>query len=133
MLRSLRVLDVSIDIFIRNNHFYTDILHFYFIMFSRSTLHKHYITHRMRRIQNIAHVYVWNGIILLVVVCRSRMATLHGDHTIRITEISSGRNIQTLVGHPRSPWSVEFHKYHCNILVSGCLAGQVRIWDLTVS
>ena len=74
-----------------------------------------------------------NGVILLVVVCRSRMATLHGDHTIRITEISSGRNIQTLVGHPRSPWSVEFHKYHCNILVSGCLAGQVRIWDLTVS
>ena len=75
----------------------------------------------------------WDSIISLVVVCRSLMATLHGDHTIRITEISSGRNIQTLVGHPRSPWSVEFHKYHCNILVSGCLAGQVRIWDLTVS
>lgn len=67
------------------------------------------------------------------VFMRRRMATLHGDHTIRIVDVATGHNLQTLVGHPRSPWTVEFHKSHPNILASGCLGGQVRIWDLSVS
>ena len=60
------------------------------------------------------------------------MASLHGDHTIRIIDIDTGRNTQTLHGHARSPWTADFHKTHKDILATGCLAGQVRIWDLLV-
>lgn len=33
-------------------------------------------------------------------------------------------------GHPRTPWCLAFHPSLTNILASGCLAGQVRVWDL---
>ncbi|XP_067945731.1 activating molecule in BECN1-regulated autophagy protein 1A-like [Watersipora subatra] len=58
------------------------------------------------------------------------MALLNRDHTVRIVNVASGRAVQTLKGHPRSPWTAEFHKTHPNIIATCCLAGQVRIWDL---
>ena len=33
-------------------------------------------------------------------------------------------------GHPRTPWCLAFHPSLHNILASGCLAGEVRVWDL---
>ncbi|KUF91630.1 Nitric oxide synthase-interacting protein [Phytophthora nicotianae] len=37
---------------------------------------------------------------------------------------------QTLVGHPRTPWSVKFHPTDPRYVASGCLGFQVRFWDI---
>jgi activator-of-BECN1-regulated-autophagy protein 1 len=57
------------------------------------------------------------------------MASTHGDHTVKITCCSTGRLLQTLEGHPRTPWTVKYHPTDQNILASGCLGHQVRVWN----
>mmetsp|Transcript_20565 Transcript_20565/g.51145 ORF Transcript_20565/g.51145 Transcript_20565/m.51145 type:complete len:1114 (-) Transcript_20565:4-3345(-) len=102
------------------------------------------------------------------------MASTHGDHTVKITCCITGRLLQTLVGHPRTPWTVKYHPHagadlknpktkkavianrtantninnntasqedssqqqleqegydQQQIVASGCLGHQVRIWD----
>ena len=74
----------------------------------------------------------WTGSISLFMTCRRRIASTHGDHTIRVTDIQTGKCTHVLDGHPRTPWCVAFHPSTRNILASGCLAGEVRIWDLKV-
>ena len=59
------------------------------------------------------------------------MATTHGDHTIKIIHFATGKVVKTLVGHPRTPWTVKFHPKLNNIVASGCLAGEVKVWDLS--
>ncbi|XP_050503756.1 uncharacterized protein LOC114330203 isoform X2 [Diabrotica virgifera virgifera] len=61
----------------------------------------------------------------------SKVASTHGNHNIYITDLRNGRNIKTLVGHPRTPWCIAFHPTSEQIVASGCLGGQVRIWDLS--
>lgn len=63
----------------------------------------------------------------------TKMASTHGNHNIYVTDIKTGKNIKTLVGHPRTPWCITFHPTSNQIIASGCLGGQVRIWDLSVS
>ncbi|XP_033645814.1 activating molecule in BECN1-regulated autophagy protein 1-like [Asterias rubens] len=58
------------------------------------------------------------------------VASSHVDHCINISRLSTGEHIQTLTGHPRSPWCVTFHPSSNEILASGCLGGEVRVWDL---
>lgn len=60
----------------------------------------------------------------------SRMASSHGDHTVRITDLSTRKCTHILRGHPRTPWCLAFHQSSNDILASGCLGGEVRIWDL---
>ena len=60
------------------------------------------------------------------------MASTHGDHTIRVVNSFTGNYVRTLRGHPRTPWCVSFHPSNNNLLASGCLGGEVRIWDLMV-
>jgi len=57
------------------------------------------------------------------------MASTHGDHTVKITCCSTGDLLQTLEGHPRTPWTVKYHPTDINIVASGCLGCQVRVWD----
>ncbi len=105
------------------------------------------------------------------------MASTHGDHTVKITCCMTGKLLQTLVGHPRTPWTVKYHPHagadlknpktkkviianrtantnsilnntnnssqndssqhlqeyeqqqEQQIVASGCLGHQVRIWD----
>ena len=99
------------------------------------------------------------------------MASTHGDHTVKITCCMTGKLLQTLVGHPRTPWTVKYHPHagahtknpiiianssnsatsinnsatsnslatsqddqpqqeqRQQIVASGCLGHQVRIWD----
>lgn len=59
------------------------------------------------------------------------IASTHGNHNVYITEIATGKNIRTLSGHPRTPWCIAFHPSSSQILASGCLGGQVRVWDLS--
>lgn len=63
----------------------------------------------------------------------TKVASTHGNHNIYVTDIRSGRNIRTLIGHPRTPWCIAFHPTSNQIVASGCLGGQVRIWDLSVN
>lgn len=60
----------------------------------------------------------------------TKVASTHGDHRIHVCEVSTGRLAHTLEGHPRTPWCLAFHPSSNHILASGCLAGQVRVWDL---
>jgi activating molecule in BECN1-regulated autophagy protein 1 len=69
----------------------------------------------------------------LSVVNSSRIASTHGDHTIRVTDVRSGKCTHVLPGHSRTPWCIAFHPSNNELLASGCLAGEVRIWDLQVS
>lgn len=57
------------------------------------------------------------------------MASTHGDHTVKITCCSSGILLQTLEGHPRTPWTVKYHPIDSDMLASGCLGHQVRLWN----
>ena len=57
------------------------------------------------------------------------MASTHGDHTVKITCCSTGRLSTTLEGRPRTPWTVTYHPLESNIVASGCLGFQVRVWD----
>lgn len=56
------------------------------------------------------------------------MASTHGDHTVKISCCSSGILLQTLEGHPRTPWTVKYHPSDSAVLASGCLGHQVRLW-----
>lgn len=60
----------------------------------------------------------------------SKVASTHGDHHIYISETHTGKHLQRLEGHPRTPWCITFHPISNDILASGCLAGEVRVWDL---
>ena len=60
------------------------------------------------------------------------MASSHGDHTVRIVDCKTGKCINTLRGHPRTPWCLTFHPSSNQLLASGCLGGQVRVWNLKV-
>ena len=61
---------------------------------------------------------------------RRLMASTHGDHNIYVTNVKTGACVQTLKGHPRTPWCIAFHPSYSDIIASGCLGGQVRVWDL---
>jgi activating molecule in BECN1-regulated autophagy protein 1 len=57
------------------------------------------------------------------------MASTHGDHTVKLSCCSTGRLLQTLDGHPRTPWTVKYHPTDSRIVASGCLGQQVRVWN----
>ena len=60
-----------------------------------------------------------------------KLASSHGDHSLRISEVKSGRCLHVLKGHPRSVWNVVFHPSYPHLVASGCLEGIVKIWDLS--
>lgn len=57
------------------------------------------------------------------------VASTHGDHTVKVSCCHTGALIRSLEGHPRTPWTVKYHPTKSNIVASGCLGHQVRIWD----
>lgn len=59
-----------------------------------------------------------------------RVASTHGDHLIYICDLNTGKLLDTLEGHPKTPWCLAWHPSNREILASGCLAGEVRVWDL---
>uniref|UniRef100_A0A8C7Q8P1 Autophagy/beclin-1 regulator 1a n=1 Tax=Oncorhynchus mykiss TaxID=8022 RepID=A0A8C7Q8P1_ONCMY len=58
------------------------------------------------------------------------IASTHVNHNIYITEIKTGKCVHSLVGHRRTPWCLTFHPTIPGLVASGCLDGEVRIWDL---
>lgn len=61
---------------------------------------------------------------------RTLMASTHVNHNIYISEVKTGKCLHSLVGHRRTPWCVTFHPTIPGLVASGCLDGEVRIWDL---
>ena len=61
----------------------------------------------------------------------THVASTHGDHTVKIIEVSSGTLVKTLCGHRRTPWVVRFHPSNPNVLASGSLDNTVRVWDIS--
>ncbi|GLU08263.1 hypothetical protein SLE2022_251860 [Rubroshorea leprosula] len=58
-----------------------------------------------------------------------RLASTHGDHTVKIIDCQTGRCLKVLSGHRRTPWVVRFHPLYSEILASGSLDHEVRLWN----
>lgn len=59
-----------------------------------------------------------------------KVASACGDHNVWVCDVRTGKLLKTLKGHPRTPWCLAFHPTSNDILASGCLGGEVRVWDL---
>ncbi|XP_059317807.1 uncharacterized protein LOC132068283 isoform X4 [Lycium ferocissimum] len=57
------------------------------------------------------------------------LASTHGDHTVKIIDCQTGKCLKVLSGHRRTPWVVRFHPLYPEILASGSLDHEVRLWD----
>ncbi|XP_023943943.1 uncharacterized protein LOC112050050 [Bicyclus anynana] len=61
----------------------------------------------------------------------TKVASTHGNHNVYVSELASGKHVRVLRGHPRTPWCIAFHPSHTQLIGSGCLGGQVRVWDIS--
>ncbi|XP_031283795.1 uncharacterized protein LOC116142505 isoform X2 [Pistacia vera] len=61
------------------------------------------------------------------------LASTHGDHTVKIIDCQTGNCLKVLSGHRRTPWVVRFHPLRPEILASGSLDHEVRLWDANTS
>ncbi|PSR98346.1 Activating molecule in BECN1-regulated autophagy protein [Actinidia chinensis var. chinensis] len=57
------------------------------------------------------------------------LASTHGDHTVKVIDFQTGRCLKVMSGHRRTPWVVRFHPLYPDILASGSLDHEVRLWD----
>eukprot|EP00252_Welwitschia_mirabilis_P016817 TRINITY_DN3734_c0_g1_i2.p1 TRINITY_DN3734_c0_g1~~TRINITY_DN3734_c0_g1_i2.p1 ORF type:complete len:868 (-),score=163.94 TRINITY_DN3734_c0_g1_i2:474-3077(-) len=57
------------------------------------------------------------------------LASTHGDHTVKIICCKTGSCLKVLSGHRRTPWVVRFHPTCPEILASGSLDHEVRLWN----
>uniref|UniRef100_A0A803Q4D9 Transducin family protein / WD-40 repeat family protein n=1 Tax=Cannabis sativa TaxID=3483 RepID=A0A803Q4D9_CANSA len=57
------------------------------------------------------------------------LASTHGDHTVKIIDCETGSCLKVLSGHRRTPWVVRFHPLYPDLLASGSLDHEVRLWD----
>ncbi|KAL2230170.1 uncharacterized protein LOC105171827 [Sesamum indicum] len=57
------------------------------------------------------------------------LASTHGDHTVKIIDCPTGKCLKVLSGHRRTPWVVRFHPLYPEVLASGSLDHEVRLWD----
>lgn len=65
---------------------------------------------------------------LAVAADGSRFASTHGHGAVRVWDLPSGRHRATLRGHHRTPWTVRWHPAERDVLASGCLNNEVRLW-----
>eukprot|EP00210_Caulerpa_lentillifera_P007079 g6772.t1 len=57
------------------------------------------------------------------------IASSHGDHTVKLIDFQTGEFLKELNGHRRTPWTVKFHPLYSNLLVSGSLDYEIKLWD----
>lgn len=60
----------------------------------------------------------------------SLLASCHGNHNTHILDVKTRKVVRSLSGHARSPWCVTFHPKTNEIVATGSLNGEVRVWDL---
>lgn len=63
------------------------------------------------------------------------LASTHGDHTVKVFNLKhyAYEMVRQFRGHPRTPWVVKFHPANSNILASGCIGHEVRVWYVNCS
>ncbi|MQM06323.1 hypothetical protein Taro_039144 [Colocasia esculenta] len=61
------------------------------------------------------------------------LASTHGDHTVKIIDCQTGNCLKVLSGHRRTPWVVRFHPLYPEILASGSLDYEVRLWNASTA
>ncbi|KAL6854570.1 hypothetical protein ACP4OV_019132 [Aristida adscensionis] len=61
------------------------------------------------------------------------LASTHGDHTVKIIDCQTGKCLKQLLGHKRTPWVVRYHPLRSDIVASGSLDHEVRLWDAKTS
>ncbi|KAJ4895247.1 Transducin family protein / WD-40 repeat family protein [Raphanus sativus] len=61
------------------------------------------------------------------------LASTHGDHTVKIIDCETGKCLKVLSGHRRTPWVVRFHPRYSEIVASGSLDHEVRLWNAKTS
>ncbi|KAG2306493.1 hypothetical protein Bca52824_026241 [Brassica carinata] len=61
------------------------------------------------------------------------IAELWCDHTVNIIDCETGKCLKVLSGHRRTPWVVRFHPRHSEIVASGSLDHEVRLWNAKIS
>ncbi|KAI7750137.1 hypothetical protein M8C21_008165 [Ambrosia artemisiifolia] len=61
------------------------------------------------------------------------LASTHGDHTVKLIDCQTGKCLKVLSGHRRTPWVVRFNPLHPEILASGSLDHEVRLWNANTS
>ncbi|KAL6643399.1 hypothetical protein ACP70R_018956 [Stipagrostis hirtigluma subsp. patula] len=61
------------------------------------------------------------------------LASTHGDHTVKIIDCQTGKCLKVLLGHKRTPWVVRYHPLNSDIVASGSLDHEVRLWDAKTS
>ncbi|KAI3760217.1 hypothetical protein L1987_50608 [Smallanthus sonchifolius] len=61
------------------------------------------------------------------------LASTHGDHTVKIIDCHTGKCLKVLSGHRRTPWVVRFNPLRPEILASGSLDHEVRLWNANTS
>ncbi|XP_048240296.1 F-box protein MET30-like [Haliotis rufescens] len=66
--------------------------------------------------------------VLSVTFDESRLASGSLDQTIKLWDIKSGELLQTLKGHTRGVWCLNFYTKH--LLISGSYDSTIRIWNL---
>jgi activator-of-BECN1-regulated-autophagy protein 1 len=64
---------------------------------------------------------------------RSKLAVGCSDLVVHVYDVHTGQVIRDLKGHAKIPWVLCFHPSRNTVLASGCLGGQVRVWDIVVS
>ncbi|CAH8554196.1 unnamed protein product [Schistosoma haematobium] len=71
------------------------------------------------------------SVYLLRLNCSGRLvAAAHGDRSVCVYCASTGRLLLKCIGHEKSPWTLTFHPTQPFLLASGCLGGNVRLWNL---
>ncbi|XP_041986317.1 uncharacterized protein LOC121738357 [Aricia agestis] len=61
----------------------------------------------------------------------TKVASSHANHNVYVSDLATGKHVRILKGHPRTPWCIAFHPSHPQLIGSGCLGGQVRVWDIS--
>ncbi|KAH9050036.1 WD40-repeat-containing domain protein [Lactarius hengduanensis] len=61
------------------------------------------------------------------------LATCSGDHTTRITDITTGKTLHVLRGHTSTVKTVMWDPRHDSLLSTGGRDGGIRVWDLRIA
>ncbi|GLI66589.1 hypothetical protein VaNZ11_010509 [Volvox africanus] len=59
------------------------------------------------------------------------LASTHGDHTVKVIDVRTGRLIHSLAGHRRTPWVVRFSPVDPDVMASGSLDSTAAIWQVS--
>jgi WD40 repeat protein len=61
------------------------------------------------------------------------LATCSGDHTARITDVTTGKTLHILRGHTSTVKTVTWDPQHVSLLSTGGRDGGIRVWDLRIA